>query len=99
MGLLGTVAFDLRKWELDYGFALELDCDRFFDGVAADHFGLTEPRTDDLARMGYLRPVSGKCAGHCAGCAIGGAAKSCAITGSGHLWTLTDKGARAAGQT
>ena len=53
---------------------------------------LLEMMLEDLSRLGYLRPVNMECGGHCAGCSIG----SCAITGPGRLWTLTDKGARAA---
>lgn len=53
---------------------------------------LLEMMLEDLARLGYLRPVGNGCAGHCGGCAIGG----CSVAGPGRLWTLTDKGARAA---
>jgi hypothetical protein len=53
---------------------------------------LLEMMLEDLARLGYLRPVGNGCAGHCEGCAIGG----CSVAGPGRLWTLTDKGARAA---
>lgn len=53
---------------------------------------LLEMMLEDLARLGYLRPVGNSCAGHCEGCAIGG----CSVAGPGRLWTLTDKGARAA---
>jgi len=53
---------------------------------------LLEMMLEDLVRLGYLRPVDGGCDSHCTGCSISG----CSITGSGRLWTLTDKGARAA---
>lgn len=53
---------------------------------------LLEMMIEDLVRLGYLRPEDGGCESHCAGCSIGG----CSVTGPGRLWTLTDKGARAA---
>ncbi|MFZ5918053.1 MAG: hypothetical protein ACOYZ7_14015 [Chloroflexota bacterium] len=43
----------------------------------------------DLARMGYLRPMSEGCEGGCATCPMVG---SCAIGASGEVWSLTDKG-------
>jgi len=48
---------------------------------------------EDLTRRGYLRPVAGCCEDHCAGCAL---ASTCAAGGTGQVWSLTDKGARAA---
>ncbi len=54
--------------------------------------GMLEALLADLARLGYLRAVSGGCDGACGGCSIGG----CSIAGPGRLWVLTDKGARAA---
>lgn len=53
---------------------------------------LLEMMLEDLSRLGYLRPVDNGCDRHCAGCSIGG----CSIAGPRRLWTLTDKGARAA---
>jgi hypothetical protein len=53
---------------------------------------LLEAMLEDLARLGYLRPVNESCEGHCSACPIG----RCSVTGPGHLWSLTDKGARAA---
>lgn len=55
---------------------------------------LLEVILEDLARLGYLRKVGDRCTGHCAGCPIG----SCSVVGPGRLWSLTDKGARAAAQ-
>lgn len=55
---------------------------------------MLEAMLEDLARLGYLRTVSEGCEGHCAGCPIG----SCSVSGPGRLWSLTDKGARAAAQ-
>ena len=61
-----------------------------------DHLAISQPllemMLDDLARLGYLRPVGNGCGGHCGGCAIGG----CSVTGPVRLWTLTQKGTRAA---
>ena len=54
---------------------------------------LLEGMLADLERMGHLRQISGGgCAGHCQGCAMAGA---CAVGGSGRVWALTEKGARA----
>ena len=53
---------------------------------------MLEPMLEDLARLGYLRAVSERCEGHCAGCSFG----SCSVSGPGRTWSLTDKGARAA---
>jgi hypothetical protein len=53
---------------------------------------LLEMMLEDLSRLGYLRPAGSDCGTHCAGCSVG----SCSITGPGRLWTLTDKGAKAA---
>ena len=55
---------------------------------------LLEMMLEDLARLGYLRAVGDGCEGQCAGCAVGG----CSIAGPGHLWALTDRGARATGE-
>ena len=62
----------------------------------AGHLSISQPMLEalleDLARLGYLRAVNERCEGHCAGCSFG----SCSVSGPGHLWSLTDKGARAA---
>ena len=51
--------------------------------------GLVEQMLEDLARMGYLRPVSDGCESHCANCPT---ASSCETVGSTRMWTLTEKG-------
>ena len=43
---------------------------------------------EDLARMGYLRPVAGSCESQCTGCSL---AKTCAIGGPARVWALTEK--------
>ncbi len=48
---------------------------------------------EDLTRRGYLRPVAGCCEDHCAGCSLAG---TCAVGSAGQVWSLTDKGERAA---
>lgn len=53
---------------------------------------MLEALLEDLARLGYLRPVGEGCEGQCMSCPIGG----CSVVGPGHLWSLTAKGARAA---
>ena len=53
---------------------------------------LLEMMLEDLARRGYLRSVGDGCGGHCGGCAAGG----CSIAGPARIWTLTEKGSRAA---
>jgi bacterioferritin-associated ferredoxin len=53
---------------------------------------LLEMMLEDLARRGYLRSVGNGCGGHCGGCAAG----VCSIVGPARLWTLTEKGNRAA---
>ena len=50
---------------------------------------LLEQMLQDLARMGYLRPVTQGCEAHCAGCTLEG---TCAIGGPTRVWTLTEKG-------
>jgi DNA-binding IclR family transcriptional regulator len=52
---------------------------------------LLEAMLENLARLGYLRPVDG-CSGVCHGCAGGG----CSVHGHGRLWSLTERGLRAA---
>lgn len=53
---------------------------------------LLEMMLEELSRLDYLRPVDRDCGAHCSSCSIG----SCSITGPGRLWTLTDKGIKAA---
>jgi hypothetical protein len=53
---------------------------------------MLEAMLEDLARLDYLRSVNTACDGNCTGCSMG----SCSITGPGRLWTLTEKGTRAA---
>ena len=48
---------------------------------------------EDLTRRGYLRLVTGCCADRCAGCSLAG---TCAVSSAGQIWSLTDKGERAA---
>ncbi len=50
---------------------------------------LLEQMLQDLARMGYLRPVTDGCESQCANCSLAGA---CTIGGPARVWTLTDKG-------
>ncbi len=52
---------------------------------------LLEAMLENLARLGYLRRVE-SCAGACHGCSSGG----CSVQGQGRLWSLTDRGLRAA---
>jgi hypothetical protein len=54
---------------------------------------MLEAMLDDLARRGYLRAVDASCDSGCHGCSAGG----CSVAGRGRLWSLTEKGARAAG--
>jgi len=53
--------------------------------------GLVEQMLEDLARMGYLRPVAGGCDAHCAACPL---AKTCAVGTPTRIWALTEKGLR-----
>ena len=54
---------------------------------------LLEAMLEDLARLGYLRRLESECGtGHCNSCSSG----ACSIAGPGRIWTLTEKGARAA---
>ena len=55
---------------------------------------MLEAMLEDLARLGYLRSAGDSCQGTCTSCSIG----ACAVTGPGRLWSLTEKGARAASQ-
>lgn len=50
---------------------------------------LLEQMLQDLARMGYLRPVANGCETHCAGCPM---ADTCGVIGSTRMWALTEKG-------
>ena len=70
---------------------------RSYDELAVQ-LGVSRPLVEamilDLVRLGYLRPAVGACEGSpgCrAGCGLGGCS-------TGPLWTLTERGARAAGQ-
>ncbi len=58
---------------------------------------MLEEMLRELARLGYLRDVSDSAAGaHCgAGCEQCPMRGTCATGGSGHIWTLTDKGRQA----
>jgi hypothetical protein len=47
---------------------------------------LVEAMLEDLGRMGYLKRVGGACGDRCGGCSLVG---SCAVGGSGQVWTLT----------
>jgi hypothetical protein len=49
--------------------------------------------TEDLARLGYLKPVSDGCNQGCTVCPVAG---GCSLRGPAGLWTLTEKGRRAA---
>jgi Mn-dependent DtxR family transcriptional regulator len=54
---------------------------------------LLEAMLEQLSRLGYLSAVQNVgCAEHCSSCRVGG----CSVMGAGHLWTLTEKGTRAA---
>ena len=60
-------------------------------GVSA---GLLEQMLQDLARMGYIMPLSESCdTRQCLHCPLGG---SCATDKKGNVWVLTAKGAQAA---
>jgi Mn-dependent DtxR family transcriptional regulator len=52
---------------------------------------LLEAMLENLARLGYLRPLEG-CGGTCHGCSHG----RCSVQGHGRLWSLTERGLRAA---
>ncbi|HIC92750.1 MAG TPA: winged helix-turn-helix transcriptional regulator [Anaerolineae bacterium] len=51
--------------------------------------GLVEQMLEDLARMGYLKPVEGGCASQCAACPL---ARTCAAGTPTRVWALTEKG-------
>jgi len=44
----------------------------------------------DLARMGYLRPVADECESHCVDCPMANTSGTISPT---RMWTLTEKGA------
>ena len=54
---------------------------------------MLEAMLDDLGRLGYLRAVNDRCEGHVPVARWAG----CSVSGPGRLWSLTDKGAKAAG--
>ena len=54
---------------------------------------LVESMIEELARLGYLRPLAEKCGDECSHCAMGG---TCAIGGLGRVWVLTELGQRIA---
>jgi len=62
----------------------------------SQQLGITRPLLEamisDLERMGYLKKVEQACNQHCTGCA---SSNLCALVGSSHVWTLTEKGQRA----
>ncbi len=55
---------------------------------------LLEAMLDDLSRLGYLRSVDSGCSEGCTACPAG----NCSVVGAGRLWSLTEKGAKAASQ-
>jgi hypothetical protein len=55
---------------------------------------LLEAGLEDLARLGYLRSIDDGCGDQCSACPIG----HCSVMGPGRLWSLTEKGAQAAGR-
>jgi len=54
---------------------------------------LLESMIDELVRLGYLRRVEATCAGLCEAC---GEKARCVAGSRGRLWTLTERGQRAA---
>lgn len=53
---------------------------------------LLEAMLENLARLGYLRPVASCSDQACHSCSGGG----CSVQGQGRLWSLTERGLRAA---
>jgi DNA-binding IscR family transcriptional regulator len=53
---------------------------------------MLEAGLEDLARLGYLRSLDDGCGEQCSACPVG----HCSVTGPGRLWSLTEKGGRAA---
>jgi len=54
-----------------------------------------EQMLEDLARMGYLKPVEGDCASQCAACPL---AKMCIVGHPRKAWVLTEKGRKVSGE-
>mgnify|MGYP001093012673 FL=1 len=54
---------------------------------------LLDSMIDELVRMGYLKPLDGKCTDDCSHCPIAGV---CTVAGLGRMWTLTEAGKRIA---
>ena len=67
-------------------------------GDLAVRLGVSEVMIEDmlenLARLGYLRPMAQACESHCASCHMSGA---CAVGAPGRIWVLTEKGGRTPG--
>ena len=55
--------------------------------------GLVEQMLEDLARMGYLTPMEGRCISQCTDCPL---ASICAAGTPTRVWTLTEKGQKTA---
>ena len=55
---------------------------------------MLEAMLDNLTELGYLRSVDDGCGGGCSACPAG----KCSVAGPGRLWSLTEKGAKAAAQ-
>jgi hypothetical protein len=55
---------------------------------------LLEAMLDALTKLGYLRSVDDGCGEGCMACPMG----KCSVAGPGRLWSLTEKGAKAAAQ-
>lgn len=54
---------------------------------------LLQQMIEDLARMGYLKPLGADCRAKCEGCPVAGI---CAVGGRGQVWSLTEKGSQIA---
>lgn len=54
---------------------------------------LVESMIEELAQLGYLRPLAAKCGDECSHCPVG---DTCAIGGLGRVWVLTESGQRIA---
>lgn len=54
---------------------------------------LVESMIEELARLGYLRPLAAKCSDECSHCPVG---DTCAIGGLGRVWVMTESGQRIA---
>lgn len=52
---------------------------------------MLEAMIEELARLGYLRPVNNQCGHSCTLCPKA----QCLMSDGGRLWTLTEKGSRA----